>query len=187
MAQHTQHKESYYLMMMDALDGELAAAEKQQLESHLRTCPACQQEWNALAAIDNLFRQAPMLMPAVDFAERTVGLLPDRRARVWALSAIYSLLLLTGIVPVVIVAWALIRYSAAFAEGGMVQGVAATIGNAVQLGGTVVGALVAGAGRLVVEEPAVVGWTLLLAGSVFLWGGVIQRLLVQPQRATSRN
>lgn len=187
MAQQTQHSESYYLMMMDALDGELAVAEKQQLESHLRTCPACQQEWKALSAIDNLFRQAPMLMPAVDFAERTVGLLPDRRARVWALSAIYGLLLLTGIVPVIVVAWVLARYSAVFSDGGMVQGIAAAIGNAVQLGGTVVSALVAGAGRLVVEEPAVIGWALLLAGSVFLWGGVIQRLLVQPQRATSRN
>lgn len=187
MAQRAQHNESYYLMMMDALNGQLAAAEKQQLESHLRTCPACQQEWNALSAIDHLFRQAPMLMPAVDFAERTVGLLPDRRARVWALSAIYGLLLLTGIIPVIAVTWALVRYSTAFSDGGMVQGIAAAIGSAVQLGGTVVGALVAGAGRLVVEEPAVIGWTLLLAGSVFLWGGVIQRLLVQPQRATSRN
>ena len=52
---------------------------------------------------------------------------------------------------------------------------------------TVVGALFAGAGRFVVEQPTVVGWLIVLAGFVFLWGGVFQRLLAQPAAVESRN
>ena len=49
------------------------------------------------------------------------------------------------------------------------------------------GALLAGAGRFVVEQPAVVGLIILLAGFVLLWGGVLQRLLAQPAPIRVRN
>ena len=94
-----EHEERYYTMMMSALDDELPAAERDELMAHLHTCPECGREWRALLAIDLLFRQTPLLMPAVDFATRTLALLPNRRLRVRALGAVYGLLLLCGLVP----------------------------------------------------------------------------------------
>jgi hypothetical protein len=58
------------------------------------------------------------------------------------------------------------------------------IGRAVA---TIIEALLAGAGRFIIEQPALIGWIIILAGLVFLWGGVFQRLLAQPADAVSRN
>ncbi len=52
---------------------------------------------------------------------------------------------------------------------------------------TVVDALLAGAGRVVAEQPMILGWAMLMAGIVFLWFGVVQRLVVQPRGAGSRS
>jgi hypothetical protein len=52
---------------------------------------------------------------------------------------------------------------------------------------TVVGAVLTGAGRFVIEQPALIGWLIILVGLVFLWGGVFHRLLAQPANVESRN
>ncbi|HEX6384541.1 MAG TPA: zf-HC2 domain-containing protein, partial [Anaerolineae bacterium] len=95
-----------YTMMMDALDGELSASNRIELESHLRACPPCAREWQALLAIDMLFRQTPALRPAADFAQRTLARLPNRRYRIWAIMAVYVLLLLSGMLPLFLGVWA---------------------------------------------------------------------------------
>ncbi len=61
-------------------------------------------------ALDTLFRQAPLISPAADFAERTIGLLPNRRTRVWALTTVYMALFISGIVPVILGGWLINRY-----------------------------------------------------------------------------
>ena len=94
--------EDVFSLMMDALDGELLDNSKQDLEVHLRACPECNREWQALLAIDRLFRHTPALSPAAGFAQRTVAMLPNRKARLWAISAIYGLVLLSGLIPVLI-------------------------------------------------------------------------------------
>ena len=182
-----EHEERYYLMMMDALDGELAAGEHADLESHLRACPECTREWRTLVAIEMLFRQTPMLMPAVDFAERTLARLPNRRARRFALGAAFGVLLMSGVIPLVLMLFLAARYAPILSQPELVGGIwssLAGIGRAIT---TVIQALFVGAGRFVIEQPVLIGWFILLAGLVFLWGGVFQRLLMQPATGASRN
>ena len=81
--------ENAYTLMMDALDGELAGDHKEDLEAHLRACPTCTREWQALLAIDTLFKQTPALSPAIGFTQRTLARLPNRKYRVWSISALY--------------------------------------------------------------------------------------------------
>jgi len=182
-----EHEERYYLMMMDALDNALPDEGRDDLFAHLRGCPECGREWQALLAIDMLFRQTPMLLPAVNFAERTLARLPNRRARFWALGSIYGVLLLSGIVPLLLAVFLLARYAPILGEPALVQRLLSSL---IGMGRTVVtvgDALLAGAGRFVIEQPAIVGWLIVLVGLVLLWGGVLQRLLLQPVPAGSRN
>ena len=174
-------------MMMSALDDELPAAERDELMAHLGVCTDCGREWRALLAIDMLFRQTPLLMPAVDFATRTLGLLPDRRVRVRALGALYGFLLLCGLVPLLLGVFLAARYASILSEPSLLSHVWTALVGAGRVATTVVGALFDGAGRFVVEQPVVIGWLIVLAGFVFLWGGVFQRLLAQPAAVESRN
>ena len=171
--------EKYHLMMMEALDGELVAAAKADLESHLRACPACRQEWHAILAIDSLFRQAPMLGPAAGFAQRTVALLPNRRARLWAISIIYVLLLLSGILPILLVVWAANTVVPLISQPAFMGSVQRLVAQSVSLAGVVAEALIKGLGELIVQQPAILGWLLVLAGMVFVWNGVYQQLVNQ--------
>jgi anti-sigma factor RsiW len=181
------HDENYYVMMMDALDGELAEPARNDLEAHLHACPDCQREWNALLAIEMLFRQAPMLSPAVDFATRTLARLPDRRMRTWALGAIYATLLLGGLIPLAFIGLLVVRYLPILQDPALLGHIWDSIINVARVASTVVSAVLAGAGRFLLEQPVYIGWMIILAGLVFLWGGVFQRLLLQPATSGSRN
>lgn len=182
-----EHEERYYLMMMGALDRELLEAERDELMAHLNICAGCRHEWQALLAIDTLFRQTPLLMPAVNFAQRTLARLPDRRVRVRALGAIYVILLLSGILPLLLGMFLFGRYAPILSEPALVSRVGATLVEIGRVAATVVNALLAAAGRFVIEQPTIVGWMIIMAGLVFLWGGVFQRLLAQPATTGSRN
>lgn len=181
------HDENYYVMMMDALDGELAETARNELEAHLRACPACLREWNALLAIETLFRQAPMLSPAADFATRTIALLPNRRLRAWALAAVYVALLLGGLIPLAVVGLLVARYLPLLQNPALLGHIWDQIVNVARVGSTVVNAILAGTGRFLLEQPVYIGWMIVLAGLVFLWGGIYQRLVLQPATTGSRN
>ena len=182
-----EHEERFYLMMMDALDGELAASEHTELEAHLRACPDCTREWRTLVAIEMLFRQTPILMPAIDFAERTLALLPNRRARRIALGTIYAVLLMSGIFPLMLAVFLAARYAPILSNPELLGGIWGSIAGAGRATVTVIEALLVGAGRFLIEQPVLIGWFIILAGLVVLWGGVFQRLLVQPAGTASRN
>ncbi len=182
-----EHEEKFYMMMMDALDGELADGERAELESHLRACPDCTQEWQALMALEMLFRQTPMLMPAIDFTERTLARLPNRRARRMAVGAIFGVLLLSGLVPLLAGLLLSARYAPILSQPELLGGIWSSIAGAGRAVASVIDALFTGAGRFLIEQPALIGWFIILAGLVLLWGGVFQRLLVQPMGAPSRN
>lgn len=182
-----EHDERYYLMMMDALDGELAASEHTDLEAHLRACPDCTREWRTLVAIEMLFRQTPILMPAVNFAERTLALLPNHRTRRIALGTVYSVLLLSGVFPLMLALFLAARYAPILSSPELLGGVWSSVAGAGRAVATVIEALLVGAGRFLVEQPILIGWFIILAGLVILWGGVFQRLLVQPAASASRN
>ena len=176
--------EKYHVMMMDALDGELVAEQQQELESHLRACPDCSKEWHAILAIDTLFRQAPMLSPAAGFAQRTVARLPNRKARLWAISVIYVLLLISGILPILLMVWAANTVVPVVSQPAFVEGAQQLFAQGARLFSVTIGALFKGLGELIVQQPAILGGLLVLAGMVFIWNGVYQQLVNQPTAVT---
>jgi len=173
-----EHEETY-LLMMDALDGELAEAQNVELEAHLRACPSCLQEWQALLAVHTLLQQTPALSPAVDFAQRTLARLPNRRVRIWTLTAIYVLLLLGGILPLALGIWFAFLLRPVLSEPTILSSISQSIGQALQVMGTIAGALLAGLGEMIVQQPAIVGWLLVLLGIISIWGGVSRQLIFQ--------
>ena len=174
--------ENYFTLMMDALDGELSAEGEASLQVHLRACPECQKEWQTIVAVDRLFRQSPMLSPAAGFTQRTIARLPSRRARLWAMGTVYVTLLLSGLVPVALFVLAMIFLMPLVQEPAIVDSAFQLLTKGVQLTGVIIGGLLSGMEQLLVEQPALVGWLLVMSGIVFLWSGVLSQLLNQPQQ-----
>jgi len=56
--------------MMDALDGALAASDRQRLMAHVQTCADCRAGWEALGALEGLLASAPLRLPAPGFPGR---------------------------------------------------------------------------------------------------------------------
>jgi anti-sigma factor RsiW len=177
--------ENAYTLMMDALDGKLAEDHRNDLEAHLRACPPCMREWQAVLAIDALFRQTPALSPAAGFTQRTLARLPSRKYRIWTISAVYMMLLLAGTLPLLIGFWAVNRLGPVLSEPALVRGVLQSMEKVLQVSGTVLSALLSGAGELVQQQPAIIGWLLVMVGVVFLWGGVYRQIL-SPQLQRQR-
>ena len=177
-----EHEESFTLMM-DALDGELASSRRQDLEAHLRACPECTREWQALLAIDRLFRLTPALSPAAGFVQRTIVRLPNRKVRVWAISAIYGLVLLSGLIPLLLGILAISRLGPILSQPALVQSVMESLQTTVQVGGTILSALLNSAGEMILQQPTLIGWLLVMAGIVSLWGGVYRQLNIMPSNS----
>lgn len=180
-------EERFITMMMDALDGQLSPGERAELDDHLRDCPHCLQEWQVLLAIETLFRQTPILMPAVNFAERTLARLPNSRTRRYALGGLYILLLMSGILPLLIGLSLAVRFAPVLSQPGLLSGYWDSVVSVGRVLATVIESFFIGAGHFILAQPALIGWFIILAGLVFLWGGVFQWLLVQPLGAFSRN
>ncbi len=174
--------ENAYAWMMDALDGELTEANEHALEVHLRACSECRHEWQALLAIDTLFRQAPMLSPAAGFTQRTLARLPDRRYRVWAITSIYGILLLSGMIPLAIGIFLLGRLMPVLTNPALVQSVWGSLVKAMNASGTVLLALLNGLGEVILQQPTLIGWLLVMIGIVAVWGGVYRQLVGQSNR-----
>ena len=169
--------EEIYVLMMDALDGELRAEEQAELESHLRACPPCMREWQAMMAIDTLFRQTPALSPAADFTQRTIARLPNRQARIWAMGTIYISLLTIGLLPLAVLLTVIVAMNSGFFAGA-----AETVNTGLTFMGVMLRAVGNGTGEVIVQNPAIVGWLFVMVGIVFVWNGVYRQLLQQPNR-----
>jgi anti-sigma factor RsiW len=178
--------ENYYTLMMDALDGELSAEGEAALQVHLRACPACQKEWQAVTAVDRLFRQTPMLSPAAGFTQRTIARLPSRRVRLWAMGTVYVTLLLSGLIPVFFFVLAMVLLLPIVQQPAIIDSAIQLMSKGVQLGAVILGGLFGGIEQLFIEQPALVGWLLVMAGVVFLWSGVLSQLLNQPTQQQSQ-
>lgn len=173
--------EEVYALMMDALDGELAVDDREELEVHLRACPECRREWQALQAIEMLFRQSPTLMPAADFTQRTLARLPNHRYRVWAIGIIYVLLLVSGIIPLLLAVLAINRFGPALSDPALPQNAWAIVTQSAEIISAIISALLSGAGEVILQQPTIIGWLLVMIGIVSLWGGVYRQLVSQPQ------
>ena len=185
MTQTTNH-EAAYVLMMDALDGELSASGKITLEAHLRACPACEEEWQALVAVDFLFKHTPLLEPAPNFAQQTVSQLPEERPRIWTLATIYLTLLVTGIVPILGLGWLFGQLQPLLQLPAFGASLQQAFTKAWQLGGAFLGALwqiLASLGDFVGQNPTIVGWAMVMIGFIAVWSGVYSQLMNQPALA----
>jgi anti-sigma factor RsiW len=165
--------EEVITLMMDALDGELADDHNRDLEAHLRACPNCNREWQALLAIDTLFR----LMPPAGFAQRTLARLPNQSARIWTIGAFYLSFLMAGTLPMLIGFWVVSKLGPALSEPTLVRSVLQTLDRVLEVSGAVITALLTGAGEFLLQQPMVIGWLLVLVGVVSVWGGVYRQVL----------
>jgi anti-sigma factor RsiW len=177
--------ENAYMLMMDALDGEFTVERERQLETHLHACPSCMREWQALLAIDMLFRQTPALSPAAGFTQRTLARLPNRQYRIWIIGIIYVLLLLGGALPLLIGVWAVSKLGPVLSQPSLARDLLQSLVKVLQVARIVLGALLNGLGEFVVQQPAVLGWLMVMAGLVFLWSGVYRQLVSQPSQVRS--
>lgn len=175
-----EHEEYTLMLMMEALDGELSAAGQDELQSHLRVRPELAQEWQALQAIDTLFKATPALSPAADFTQRTLARLPNRAARLWFVGVVYAVLLVSGAIPVGALVWLLILFGPDVFQPALLGSVAQSLGALFGVLGVVANALITGLGDLLGQQPAILGGVLVMAGLVSLWSGVYRQLVAQP-------
>jgi anti-sigma factor RsiW len=166
-----------FALMMDMLDGEASEDEVRTLEAHLRACPECEQEWRALVAIDTLFRQTPALSPAADFVEKTLALLPNRRARIWAMSTIYGTILLGGLIPLLLLGYLGYKLLPILSQPALVGSVFESLGTTYRAASVILAALACGAGEVLMQQPVYIGLLMVVTGIIFLWGGVYKRLV----------
>lgn len=167
------HTDDIYALMMDALDGVLSAEGEATLRHGLEQHPALAREWQAMQAVDNLFTQSPMVVPApsMQFAARTVERLPNLQARRWALATLYALLLMSGMLPVALVL--------ALVLGALP---ADTLSNAWQLFtvlGQAVGQVLAAVGDQIGQQPAILGSFLVMVGAMSLWNGMSRQMMAE--------
>ena len=168
-----------YVLMMEALDGDLADADSREMEAHLATCHSCAREWQAVQTIHQLFLQTPALSPAADFTQRTLASLPNNAYRVWLIGAIYGVLLMSGVFPLVVVGWLAATLAPALVEPAFGRGLVQAGSQMASLISAVLGAFwqgVGGLAQLLIEQPAILGWLFVMVGVVFLWGGIYRQL-----------
>lgn len=180
-----EHEETFTLMM-EALDGGIASGRRGQLEEHLDNCSSCAREWQALLAIHQLFLATPVLSPAADFTQRTLARLPDTRYRLWMLGATYVTLLIAGLLPPALVAWIVWQLGPALNRPALVRGLLQAGEHLADLAGAIFSACWQGLselGQLAVQQPALVGWLLVMTGVVLLWSGVYNQL-TSPRQTT---
>ena len=93
--------------------------------------------------------------------------------------------MLSGILPILLIVWAANTVVPVVSQPAFVETMQQVWAQAVRLIGVVSGALFKGLGELIVQQPAIVGWLLVLAGMVFVWNGVYRQLLSQPTAVSS--
>ena len=173
-------------LMMETLDGDIDEVGRMQMDEHLQNCPTCLQEWHSVEAIHQLFLDTPALSPTAQFAERTLSRLPVTPYRIWLVSGVYGLLLISGLVPLIAIIWLSAEFVPAFNQPALIRTV-------LQAGGHVAGVLQAimaaawqGIGnicQILGQQPNIIGWLLVMLGIVVIWGGVYNQL-TNPRRVT---
>jgi anti-sigma factor RsiW len=75
-----------------ALDHQLSAEEERELHQHLRTCDACQAQWDTLQRIERLFTTAPLVSAPASFAARVSARLAGYESRRQIVFGVFSLM-----------------------------------------------------------------------------------------------
>lgn len=102
-----EHSEQFTALMSLELDGRLDGDDRQRLEQHLVTCPACRVEWQAMQQVSALFAASPMVGPPLGFAVRLERRLAEkkkqRRQLFGGLALLTGSLSLAGVTVAVVV------------------------------------------------------------------------------------
>jgi anti-sigma factor RsiW len=161
-------------LMSLALDQSLAQAEASCLKEHLRLCPTCQEEWEAMQRISRLFTAAPLMEPSADFADRVMLRLAQRQARrrrflIGAALLVICLslgaLALPGIVVWLAMLWQLITEPALLSHGAKL--VAQLLSLAESVGGACWLIITALLSHL--SQPVLLGYSFLALTLTALW------------------
>ena len=161
--------EPIYALMMEALDGELTADDEQKLAIALAQHPALAQEWQAMQAVEALLCHAPLVVPApsMALASRTVARLPNVQVRRWTFAAVYTALLVSGVLPVLGMV-ALVAFSAvSLPEIWQLLTVLGQAGQQILLA----------LGNEMGQNPTMVGTFLVMIGCISLWSGVYRQVV----------
>lgn len=168
-------EERAFTLMMDALDGDLDAQARQELERYLAQQPLLQREWVALQRVHTLLVAAPPVAVPVNFAARTLARLPDPRRRRIFLSAFFVLLLLGGALPLLLAALLFAPQTAgAFGQ---------SLGGLFEVARVLLGGVASSVRALLVSQPFVIGWLALMLVAVGAWISVYTQVLNTPQPA----
>jgi anti-sigma factor RsiW len=184
-AEERMDQEELYALMMEALDGELSDSGLADLEFHLRARPRLAREWEAMRAVDALFRSSPVLQPAVSLRRQTLARLPAPRQRLYAGVLIYLLILASGLIPLAAVAWLAIQLAPALLQPafwGSLWRAGLQFLGLVQI---TIAAFFNGASELLRDQPSFLAWFVVLVGIVLLWIGVYNKLVLQSRRVQS--
>jgi len=184
-AEERMDQEELYALMMDALDGELSEAGLAELEFHLRARPRLAREWEAMRAVDMLFRNSPVLQPAVNLRRQTLARLPAARQRLYAGVVIYLMVLASGLIPLAAIGWIGLQIAPILGQPAFWRSIWQ---GALQFGGLLqimIAALLNGAGDFLREQPLALAWFMALVGVIVLWAGVYNKLVLQTRRVQS--
>ncbi|MCK4450610.1 MAG: zf-HC2 domain-containing protein [Anaerolineae bacterium] len=162
------------LLMSLALDQSLTQVEARGLEDHLKRCPTCQEEWEAMQRISRLFADAPLMGPLPGFADRVMQRLARRQARRRRLLAGAALLVvclslgalaLPGIVRWLALLWQVITEPSLLSHGAKL--IAQLLNLAESLGRACWLVIIALFSSL--NQPALLGYSFLVLTLTALW------------------
>lgn len=174
----THDLEPVYALMMDALDGPLSSDDQLRLDEALAADPALAAEWQGMLLIDDLFMETPLVDPPAHFAAQAIAALPNWRARRWAVALAFLASLSVGLLPVLLLGVALlIGVDFNIAATGLFEIVSAIFGG--------LGQLAFETTRMVAGYPAAMGAVMVMIGSITLWSGLYQQLVIRPVTVTN--
>lgn len=161
-------------LMSLALDQSLTQGEVRCLEEHLKQCPTCREEWEAMQRVSRLFTDAPLMSPSPGFADRVMQRLAQRQARRQRLLAggalVVVCLSLVALVLPETVRWLAMLWQV-LTEPSLLSHGAKLVAQLLSLAESVGGAcwLVFAAFLSSFNQPVLLGYSLLVLALTILW------------------
>ena len=160
--------ERIHSLMMDALDGVISPEESEHLHLYLANHSELAKEWDALLRVESLFRDTPPIACPAGLAQRTLLRLPNASYRRFVLGLFYTVVLLAGLLPLLLIGWLVMQLGSAELVDVVQQWT--------QLFQTVSSTVISSLGETVFSRPILWGSTLLMAGLTGVWLTLYQRL-----------
>lgn len=152
------------------------------LNTHLATCPACQQRWRGLLAVERLLANPPLAQPPADFTARVMARLPHPAPlNPWRILGGWLLLLVGGLAlgllmlsPLALSTWGFIQQP----EFGLLTWVFEVLFQARALGLTLL--RVANSLLTLIPPPIIILYMVTALALVTIWVAVVGHLSLRP-------